>query len=84
MSVTSEALLTHLAADRARVDAYMARLFESRRQVPAPRLDAAMRHALLVGGKRLRPLLVYLAGRALGASDEALDPSAAAVELIHA
>lgn len=82
--MTSEALLTHLAADRARVDAYMARLFESRRQVPAPRLDAAMRHALLVGGKRLRPLLVYLAGRALGASDEALDPSAAAVELIHA
>ena len=82
--MTSEALLTHLAADRARVDAYMARLFESRRQVPAPRLDAAMRHALLVGGKRLRPLLVYLAGRALGASDEALDPAAAAVELIHA
>lgn len=82
--MTSEALLTHLAADRARVDAYMARLFESRRQVPAHRLDAAMRHALLVGGKRLRPLLVYLAGRALGASDEALDPSAAAVELIHA
>nr|WP_255698577.1 farnesyl diphosphate synthase [Halomonas desiderata] len=61
----------------------MARAFEQR-QPPAPRLEAAMRHALLVGGKRLRPLLVYLAGRSLGASDEALDAPAAAVELIHA
>jgi farnesyl diphosphate synthase/geranylgeranyl diphosphate synthase type II len=38
----------------------------------------------LVGGKRLRPLLVYLAGQALGASDEDLDAPAAAIELIHA
>ena len=43
-----------------------------------------MRHGLLVGGKRLRPLLVYLAGQALGASDDALDAPAAAIELIHA
>lgn len=43
-----------------------------------------MRHGLLVGGKRLRPLLVYLAGQALGADDNALDAPAAAVELIHA
>ncbi len=43
-----------------------------------------MRHGLLVGGKRLRPLLVYLAGRSLGAEDDALDAPAAAIELIHA
>ncbi|MGR2738671.1 (2E,6E)-farnesyl diphosphate synthase [Billgrantia sp. Q4P2] len=72
-----------LAADRARVDAFLARAFEQRRPA-APRLEEAMRHGLLVGGKRLRPLLVYLAGRALGANDEALDAPAAAVELIHA
>nr|WP_267955423.1 farnesyl diphosphate synthase [Halomonas ethanolica] len=72
-----------MAVDRARVDAFLARAFEQR-QPPTPRLEAAMRHALLVGGKRLRPLLVYLAGRSLGASDEALDAPAAAVELIHA
>ena len=43
-----------------------------------------MRHGLLAGGKRLRPLLVYMAGYALGADDEALDAPAAAIELIHA
>jgi len=43
-----------------------------------------MRHGLLGGGKRLRPLLVYMAGHALGAEDDALDAPAAAIELIHA
>ena len=36
------------------------------------------------GGKRLRALLVYAAGEALGLSPEALDAPAVAVELIHA
>ncbi len=81
--MSTDSLSSTLAVDRARVDAFLARAFEQR-QPPAPRLEAAMRHALLVGGKRLRPLLVYLAGRSLGASDEALDAPAAAVELIHA
>lgn len=66
-----------------RVDATLAALFDSRPAI-APRLEAAMRHGLLAGGKRLRPLLVYMAGYALGADDEALDPPAAAIELIHA
>ncbi|MBZ5876425.1 (2E,6E)-farnesyl diphosphate synthase [Chromohalobacter salexigens] len=47
-------------------------------------LDAAMRYSVLGGGKRLRPILVYAAGHALGAEDKALDAPAAAVELIHA
>ncbi|TFH87626.1 (2E,6E)-farnesyl diphosphate synthase [Billgrantia azerbaijanica] len=81
--MSADSLAARLAADRARVDACLAALFEGRR-APAPRLEAAMRHGLLVGGKRLRPVLVYLAGRALGAADEALDAPAAAVELIHA
>ncbi|NIC06387.1 (2E,6E)-farnesyl diphosphate synthase [Billgrantia bachuensis] len=83
MTVNADSLAVLLAADRARVDAFLARVFERRRPA-APRLEEAMRHGLLVGGKRLRPLLVYLAGRALGASDETLDAPAAAVELIHA
>ncbi|MGQ4880722.1 (2E,6E)-farnesyl diphosphate synthase [Billgrantia sp. LNSP4103-1] len=78
-----DALAGRLAADRARIDTCLAQLFETRRPA-APRLEEAMRYGLLVGGKRLRPLLVYLAGRALGASDAALDAPAAAVELIHA
>lgn len=43
-----------------------------------------MRYALLGGGKRLRPLLVYASGLALGATLEKLDAAAAAVEIIHA
>jgi len=48
------------------------------------RLHAAMRYAVLGAGKRVRPLLVYLTGEALGAPVERLDAPAAAVELIHA
>lgn len=70
-------------ASSTRVDATLAALFDARPAVDE-RLEAAMRHGLLVGGKRLRPLLVYLAGQALGASDDALDAPAAAIELIHA
>ena len=48
------------------------------------RLHEAMRYAVLGGGKRVRPLLVYAAGEASGAADAALDRAACAVEMIHA
>lgn len=48
------------------------------------KLAAAMRHAVLGGGKRLRARLVYAAGRAAGGRAEVLDRGAAAVEVIHA
>lgn len=83
MVATHAASLTDLRAiSNTRVDATLNALFNERAVVT--RLDDAMRHGLLVGGKRLRPLLVYLAGQALGASDEELDAPAAAIELIHA
>ena len=47
-------------------------------------LHEAMRYAVLGGGKRVRPLLVYAAGTISGAAPEVLDASACAVELIHA
>jgi farnesyl diphosphate synthase len=43
-----------------------------------------MRHAVLDGGKRMRPLLVYATGTAFGCNEASLDAPAAAVELIHA
>lgn len=43
-----------------------------------------MRHAVLGGGKRLRPLLVYAGGQFVGESGPVLDAPACAVELIHA
>src|SRR5437899_4255253 len=50
---------------------------------PAP-LVAAMRYAVLDGGKRVRPLLAYAAGETVGADPAVVDQVAAAVELIHA
>ena len=50
----------------------------------APSLKAAMEYALVGGGKRLRPFLVYVAGEMLGASLEDLDAPAMALECIHA
>ncbi len=51
---------------------------------PISPLITAMRYSLLNGGKRLRALLVYAAGEALGADISLCDTAAAAVEIIHA
>jgi farnesyl diphosphate synthase len=52
--------------------------------IPPQRLHAGMRHAVLGGGKRIRPLLVYATGAVFGTDERWLDAPAAAVELIHA
>ncbi|WP_110669512.1 (2E,6E)-farnesyl diphosphate synthase [Salinicola halophilus] len=70
-------------AARARADCVLADCL-NRQDGVCPSLDDAMRYGVLGTGKRLRPILVYLAGQALGASDDALDAPAAAVEMIHA
>jgi len=48
-----------------------------------PRLMAAMRHAALAGGKRLRPFLVVETARLLGRDDPGVVQAGAAVELLH-
>lgn len=47
-------------------------------------LHEAMRYSALSGGKRIRPILVYATGDALGIERKHLDGVASAVELIHA
>jgi len=47
-------------------------------------LHAAMRYAVLGGGKRIRPVLVYAAGEAFAVPLAVLDAPACAVEMIHA
>lgn len=47
-------------------------------------LVEAMRYAVLLGGKRVRPFLIYATGRMLGVGLEKLDHAAAAMEAIHA
>ncbi|MGC3873938.1 farnesyl diphosphate synthase [Halomonas sp. GXIMD04776] len=83
MSSDVAELPLRLDADRARVNAVLATLFDKRHAI-APRLEEAMAYGVLGNGKRLRPLLVYAAGRTVGAEDDDLDPAAAAIELIHA
>ena len=68
---------------RARVDAALSAALPDPGTSPQ-RLHGAMRHAVLLGGKRMRPLLVYATGTAFGADAAALDAPAVAVELIHA
>lgn len=66
-----------------RVEAALDRCLPGGDTHPA-RLHQAMRYAVLGGGKRIRPLLTYAAGAAVGAPDARLDAPACAVELIHA
>ncbi len=55
-----------------------------RLEVIDPSLKAAMKHGALIGGKRIRPFLVYAIGDMLGVKLEILDNCAAAIECIHA
>ncbi|WP_417692176.1 polyprenyl synthetase family protein [Roseibium sp.] len=48
-----------------------------------PRLMAAMRHAVLAGGKRLRPILVMEVAELFGRQDDGVLTAAAALEFIH-
>ncbi len=73
-----------LAGWRSRTDRTLAAALDALDGRTEPRLLAAMRHAVLLGGKRMRPLLTYATGRACGAGDPSLDAAAAAVELVHA
>lgn len=50
----------------------------------SPRLADAMHYAVTVGGKRVRPILTYATGRALGLPGTMLDDAACAVEMLHA
>jgi farnesyl diphosphate synthase len=76
-------IATALAHWRQRADAALEQALRAH-ALDDTRLQAAMRHAALLGGKRMRPLLVYATGRMLGADDTTLDAPASAVELIHA
>lgn len=75
-------LSTHIESCRRRLDALLDQWLPSEATEPT-KLHRAMRYASLNAGKRLRPLIVYLVGDALGAEKTDLDASALAVECIH-
>jgi geranylgeranyl diphosphate synthase, type II len=80
--VRSDSMEARLRGYQSRVHAVLDAVLPAADLVPQ-RLHAAQRYAVLSGGKRLRPLLVYCTGEALGVDAAALDAPAAAVELIH-
>ena len=51
---------------------------------PGSPLGDAMHYAAALGGKRMRPLLVWATGECLGADEPGLDAAACATELVHA
>jgi len=76
------AFTDHLTASARLVEDRLNALLGRRESAPA-RLGAAMRHAVLGGGKRFRPFLVLESAALFGiGAHEALDV-AAAVELVH-
>jgi len=81
-SGSSGFLDTRVPLYQQRVEEVLARALEID-SAATPRLLEAMRYSTLAGGKRVRPVLVYATGEALGAPLELLDAAAAAVELIH-
>ncbi len=76
-------LQQRLSPLQARIDAALDRFLPGAGTAPE-RLHAAMRYAVLAPGKRIRPVLTYATGEALGVDLALLDAPAAAVELIHA
>ncbi|MFU9138380.1 (2E,6E)-farnesyl diphosphate synthase [Erwinia tasmaniensis] len=72
-----------LTAHHARVNQALQRFISPLPFQSSPLVNA-MEYGALLGGKRIRPFLVYATGEMLLASGEALDAPAAAIECIHA
>lgn len=51
--------------------------------IPAERIRSAMHYSLFPGGKRIRPILVYLFGELIDLDSHITDVLAAAIELTH-
>lgn len=73
-----------LAECATRIEARLADLFVTGPAAAAPnRINAAMRHGLLGGGKRLRPFLLIESARLFAVPPERSIDAAAAIECIH-
>ncbi len=78
----SENLNQYLAYVQDRVEGALSQRLPAEDVLPMT-LHKAMRYCVLDGGKRMRPMLTYCAGKALGLSEDVLDAPACAVEFIH-
>lgn len=74
---------TWMTSTQAAVEIALTQYLPAPTQLPQ-KLHEAMAYAVLDGGKRVRPLLVFAAGNLFSASNELLSRAACAVEMIHA
>ena len=65
-----------------KIDGYLESILPIK-TIPPTDLHEAMHYAVMTGGKRMRPLLVYATGETLGIDSDYLTPPAAAIELLH-
>jgi geranylgeranyl pyrophosphate synthase len=72
-----------MAGCQARLEAALSQWLPPAATHPAM-LHEAMRYAVLDGGKRIRPTLVYASGQAVGSHRNVLDGPACAIEFVHA
>ncbi len=63
------------------VDRYLEAVFQD--ELDHQRIVAAMKHSLMAGGKRLRPILCLAATAAVGGEEAAALPAAGALEMVH-
>jgi farnesyl diphosphate synthase len=78
----SSALKEYLSLCQNRIEQALEARLPSAAILPQ-RLHEAMRYSTLDGGKRMRPMLTYCTGKALGLDFDLLDAPACAVEMIH-
>ena len=81
--ITPDSFQTWSSAHQTRFEEVLRRLLPQPDMSPQ-RLHAAMRYAVLDGGKRVRPLLAFAAGELANAEIARVNIAAAAVEMIHA
>ncbi len=83
MHATQDGLSKRLAFYQDRVDNALLANLPSENNAKT-QLQTAMRYAVTVGGKRVRPILAYATGKALSIPLERIDVPACALEMMHA
>lgn len=81
---TSFDLETYLNERRTRVDGALSEALPAPTDGDPGRLREAMRYAVLMGGKRMRPMVVLASCEAAGGTVEQGLPAACAIEVVHA
>ena len=79
----TESFANWMQSVQATIEKTLDELLPSENLIPV-KLHQAMRYAVLDGGKRIRPLLVFATGTLFGAQQANMAKAASAVEMIHA